>query len=131
MVFHKESHKRYMGPHGPPWDTSSFPTFWLLVHAEMLLFAPIPAGRDTLGQTQDTAKETIHNCVVRRLNMFKCGHIESLWNEAHSVDSRKPGSRQTDQVDVPDKSIQDAAKQGFVPHGLCPRRQVAIDSYYR
>lgn len=49
----------------------------------------------------------IKECIRRRINMFKCGHINALWNETKQIRSRKPGAKIFDPTDT-DKLVIDA-----------------------
>ena len=53
--------------------------------------------------------ETINKCVARRLNLFRCGHIEELWKEARSVRTWPPQTAPAPNTDDIDKSVQDSA----------------------
>ena len=65
---------------------------------EMLIFGP----------KSKLNPETIKECVGRRINLFRCGHIQQLYEEACKVRSRLPGSAPESNDDL-DKSVQDAA----------------------
>ena len=52
------------------WDSRAHVFLWLLFHVEMLIMGP------KLRKSDD--KETINQCFARRINLFRCGHIELL-----------------------------------------------------
>ena len=54
-------------------------------------------------------EEAINKCVARRLHLFRCGHIKSLWEESRRTRSRKPGMARPPTQEESDKSVQYAA----------------------
>ena len=86
--------------HLPEWETEDHVFWWILFHAELLIFCP---NRDE--------SETANQCVNRRLQLLITGQIEELWNEATKATSRPPGTVhkvQTSTVSV-NKAAQAAA----------------------
>ena len=103
----------------PEWNTDHQTVTWLLFHAEMLILGP-----------KKTMDESIKDCVIRRLNLFKCGHIDELWCELRSVRSWPPqtapmpdGERLVDKAvqDAVDKdSLSTAYSRAVKPAAICP-----------
>ena len=94
-----EAANTYIGEEEPEWNSKAHVFLWLLFHVEMLV----------LGPQKDKKSESINQCVGRRINLFRCGHIEQLWQESRQVQSRMPGYEPPLNRDDIDKSIQDAA----------------------
>ena len=104
----------------PPCETGSSTLWWLLINAERLLLCPNPNNT-----------ETIDTCVSRRLKLFRCGHIETLWSESLRVSTRPPGSY-SPSTNQRDKAAQDAVdkdsyKVGYT-RGLKPSPIAIINS---
>lgn len=102
IVAETEAAHTYIGQATHDWNSRKHVFFWLICHAELLLLGP-----------QKDKSETIGECIGRRINLFRCGYIEQLWNESRQVRSRKPGAAPAS-PDAKDKAVQDAADKDCI-----------------
>ena len=91
-----EGSQEYIGADTYVWNKASYSFLWLLLHVEMLILCP---------QKDKKSGESINECVARRMGLFRCGHISTLWDETRSVASRKPSTPRPPSPDGIDKSI--------------------------
>ena len=74
----------------------------MLFNVEMLVIGP---NREESGRE----KETINECALSKLNLFRCGHIKLLWDKSRRSHSRTLGMACPPAQEENDKLVQDTA----------------------
>ena len=91
--------QHYVGEEASQWDTQGHLFMWLIFNLERLVLGPQP----------NKESEKINECVARRLQLLRAGHVKSLWEESCRVQSRQPQQSRPPDPSRPDKTVQDAA----------------------